>query len=386
MIEDVDAAGPSRTVWGRSIAAVTDAPAAVELSWDESATPAATASALATIIAGATPIAWHAVNWVLPPAWALAGTPAEALQQLAASVGAVVHSTPAGGLSVVPRYSVRPVYMGSASPVAEITRENALAFSAKQQHGKKWGSITVNGYDPSADLPDLDVEESDPAHGLPVHVKARWKRLNPPPFDKFLTDGTAVLVGSGIEPVEDQVVFEEGMATVRYPIRDLISFYWIGRDGGDVWWLENGDSRELEMTDPQGFGVAMINYTTGYQRFQLTGQSEDIVQFGLSVTAGATVATVTLASGGPAAPQLIAPLLGDTAACIAAGTAALDAERDLTIIDATVPLTGPALVPGAMVLLQDELAGVVGTGQIQQVTTLLEPGKTTQQIEAVLCN
>lgn len=385
-VEDTGFSGPSRTLWGRSIAARTDAPFAADSAWDETTTPAATAADLALLIAAPTPLAWQAVNWVLPPTWSLSGTPAEALQQLAAAVGAVVQSTPAGGLTVVPRYSVRPVFMSAATPVAEITRETAIEFSAKQQHGKKWGSITVNGYDPSADLPDLEVEETDPAHGLPVHVKARWKRINPPPFSKFLTDGTARLVGSGIDPVEEQIVFEEGMATVRYPMRQLISFYWIGRDGGDVWWLENGDSRELEMTDPQGFGVAMVSYTTGYQRFQLTGQIENIVQFGLSVAAGATGATVSLASGGAAAPQLIAPLLGDTAACIAAGTAALDAERDLIIIDATVPLTGPDLIPGAMVRLQDELAGVVSTGQLNQVTTLLEPLTTKQQIEAVVCS
>lgn len=385
-IEDVGAAGPSRTVWGRSTAAVIDAPFAPESTWDETATPAATASALAVMMAGSTPLVWQAPDWPLPLTWSLSGTPAESLQQLAASVGAVVQATPAGGLKVVPRYTVRPVNMASSATVAEISRETALAFAVKQQHGKKWGSITVNGYDPSADLPDLDVEESDPKHGLPVHVKARWRRSNPPPFDKFLTDGSAVLIGSGTEDVEEQVVFQDGMASVRFPISDLISFYWIGRDGGTVWWLENGDSRELEMSDPQGYGIAMVNYTTGYQRFRLTGQVEDVVQFGVKVTGGSVSATVSLASGGPVAPQLIAPLLGDTAACIAAGTAALDAERDLTIINATVPLTGSALVPGALVRLQDELAGVVGTGQIMQVTTTLEPGKTTQQIEAILCN
>jgi len=146
----------------------------------------------------------------------------------------------------------------------------------------------------------------------------------------------------------------------------------------------NGDSQELEMTDPEGYGIAMISYRTAYERFRLTSQVQDVVQFGLSVSGNAVAARVALASGGPEAPQLISPLLGDTAAAIAAGTAALDAERDRWIISAELPLTGPELVQGALVRLHDEVAGIIGTGQITGVTTKLTPGKTVQAVEAVL--
>lgn len=384
-VEDIEASGPSRTIWGRSVAAVIDAPLAVESAWDESA-DVWTAAELAALLAGPVPLSWQIADWPLPPSWSLSGTPAEALQQLAASVGAVVRSTPAGGLTVAPRFSVRPPDMPSAATVADISRETATAFSARQEHGKKWGAITVNGYDPSADLPGLDVEESDPVHGLPVHVRARWRSSAPHVAERFITDGSAQPVGSGTEIITEQVIFEAGMGSVKYPIRELTGFYWVGRNGGTIWWLENGDSHELEMTDPQGYGVAMISYRTAYERFRLTGQVEDVVQFGLSVSGKAVAARVALASGGPEAPQLISPLLGDTAAAIAAGTAALDAERDRWIISAELPLTGPELVQGALVRLHDEVAGIIGTGQITGVTTKLVPGKTVQAVEAILCN
>lgn len=384
-MEDVEASGPSRTIWGRSIAAVIDAPFAVESSWDESMGPPM-ASDLAGLLAGDVPLDWQAFDWPLPPAWSLSGTPAEALQQLAAAVGAVVRSTPAGGLVVAPRFTVRPVAQASAATVADISRETALKFTARQQHGKGWGSITISGYDPSADLPRLDIEESSPVHGQPVHVRARWRSKKPPPYNNFITDGSAIAIGSGDEIVEEQVVFDSGVGSVQHPIRDLLGFYWVGRNGGTIWWLENGNSTELEMTDPEGYGVAMVRYATAYGRFRLTEQTEEIVQFGLSVSAAAVSARVRLASGGPVAPQLINPLLATTAAAVAAGTAALDAERDRWIIAADVPLTGPELVTGALVRLHDELAGIIGTGQITGVTTKLTPGKTEQAVEAILCN
>jgi len=384
-VEDVEASGPSRTIWGRSIAAVIDAPVAVESAWDESA-DVWTAAGLAALLAGSVPLSWQIADWPLPPSWSLSGTPAAALQQLAAAVGAVVRSTPSGGLVVAPRFSVRPPNMPGAATVAEISRETAISFSARQEHGKKWGAITVNGYDPSADLPGLDVEESDPVHGLPVHVRARWRSSAPPTADRFITDGTAQPVGSGTEIITEQVIFEAGMGSVKHPIRELTGFYWVGRNGGSIWWLEHGDSQELEMTDPDGYGIAMISYRTAFERFRLTGQVEDVVQFGLSVSGAAVAARVALASGGPEAPQLINPLLGDTAAAIAAGTAALDAERNRWIIAADVPLTGPELVPGALVRLHDEVAGIIGTGQITGITTSINPERTTQTVEVILCN
>lgn len=388
LVEDITSTGPARSVWCRSTAAVLDEPHAAEINWNGWDTPYATASQLGIALCGTTPLTWTLPNWALPARWELSGTPIECLQRLVSTVGGIVISNPDGSITARRRWPVRPPDMPGVTPVATISRDTALddsPLTAKGTPGKGYGTITVYGYDPAADLPDMEVEEAKPVHGSPVHVRLFWPNASPPPFSSFVTDGTATKLGAADYVVSaEEVFFDQGSGSTRYPIKTLHSFEWVGNDQGNIWWLQNGDSKELSTVTPAARGIALITYTTTYERWQLTGQTAAKCLFGVDVGQGQVSAVVSYSSGGSLAPALTAALVNDTAGCIEAGTAFLDNNRAFTTVNALLPLTTAPIVPGAAVLVDDPVTGVDGNGKITAATITLEPGKTTRKVEVLV--
>jgi len=387
-VEDITPTGPARSVWCRSIAASIDEPHVAESSWNSWDTPYTTAAQLATALAGTIPLTWLLPDWALPNRWELTGYPIEALQQLVASVGGLIVSNPDGSLTVRRKWPVRPPDMAAATPVTTINRDVALEDSpitAKLTPGKGYGSVTVYGYDPSSSLPDIQVEESSPVLAKPVHVRLFWPYISPPPFSSFITDGTATKLGSYDYLVEDEeVIFTDGTASTRYPIKRLYGVEWIGANRGEIWWLENGSSKEISTIAPNARGIAKITYGTRYERWQLTGQTANKCLFGVDVGRGQVSAVVTYSSGGSVAPALTASLANDTGACIEAGTAFLDGSRAYVSATAQLPLMAGYPGVGDIALFYDPVTGLDGNGKIASSRIVLEPAKTTQDLEVHL--
>lgn len=387
LVEEIDAEGPRRSVWCRSAAAVLDEPHAADVNYNGWDTPHATAAALAATIAGAVDLSFELPDWNLPPTWELSGSPIECLQSLAQAVGGVVQSTPSGGLVIRRRWPVRPVEMSALDPDLTVTRDVALSLSAKEQAGKGFGSVTVYGYDPSSALPDLELEETRPRPGDTTHVRVFWKTASRPLFSAFITEGAAAKISDGTTTItEEEVTFDQGSGSTRYPIGQLLSYRWLGNDQGSIWWLADGDSRELAMANTEGRGIALVTYSTAYERWQLTGQTAAKVMFGVDLGEGQVSAIVNYSSGGSLAPALTVPLLNDTDSCIEAGTAFLDTNRALQIVSAELPLTAAPLLPGSTVAVLDEVTQAVGIGKLTSISTTLAATKTTIKIEVQLCH
>lgn len=391
VVDEVGGDGPTRSVWCLSAACALDEPYAAEISYNNIDTPFATAQALATALCGSVQLGWQIDDWTLPPRWQLSGTPIACLQQLVAAVGAIIQPSPAGGLIARRRWPVRPVAMAGATPSATLNRSTALAdngISSKSTSGTGHGSITVYGYDPSADLPTLELETESPTIGSPALVKAFWRdNDNHPAFSTFITDGTAASLGFVSAPVTDEVVvFENGTGSTRYPVTALGTVTWIGNSGGTVSRVTDGDNKQLIMSAPSGRGLAKISYTTRFERFQLTGQSAATVIFGGSVGAGQVSATVKYSSGGSVAPAVTAPLLNSTTACIAAGTAALDAGRSKATVSGSLPVAGAPLQTGMAIAVTDAVSGVIGVGKLSSVTIELGSGRSVQNLEVEVCH
>lgn len=385
IVEEVSAEGPKRTVWGRAAACVLDAPYSAEISWNGWDRGSYNASSLANALAGIIPLTWSVSAYTLPSRWQVQGTPLACIQQLATAVGAIVESTPAGGLKVRKRWPVRPSSMSGATPVADVTLDTAFSISGKTEPGDGFGSVTVFGYDPSADLPDMELEESSPAQGSTVHVKMWWNSTSHPPFDSFVSAGSVAPAAGGSTLIEsERVVFENGQASVRYPIATLHSYSWVGTDRGSIWRLTGGGSKEISMLDANGRGVADVTYTTEYERYALSGHDVPVLLFGVDVGEAAVAAEVQYSTGGSLAPALTNPLLGNEAACVLAGTAFLDDRRARTIVSASLPLTSADITPGDAVSVVDSAAGVDGIGKVSSVTLQLEPGKATRTVEVIL--
>ncbi len=383
LVTEVSPSGPKRSAWCRSRACLLDAPYKATQSWNGWDTPHATANALAATLCGTVALTWSLPDWKLPDRWELSGTPIEALQALAAAAGGIVCSNPDGGITCRRRWPVRPPDLAAEVAVDTVSRDTVIGsgLSAKASPGKGYGTVTVYGYDPSPDLPDLEVEEQSPAIGTAVHVRVFWRTTTPPGFASFVTDGLAAQLASGTVQLTEEVTFDNGRASVKYPIRKLHGYTWIGQNQGAIWWQETGDSRELSTATPGARGIASITYTAGYDRWELTGQTAAKCLFGVDVSQGQVSAKVNYTSGGSIAPAVTAALINDTAGCVEAGTAFLDSNRAFIAVSAELPLTTTDISRGATVQVTDAVTGVIGKGKVVTASISLEARKTTRRLE-----
>ena len=386
LVEEITAQGPQRSVWCRSSACLLDEPHAVPgnwSGWDD--TDSLTAQAIAGKIAGSVTLNWLIPGWTLPPRWDLVGLPVEALQRLASAVGAILQSQPNGSLTVRRRWPIRPPYTSSLIPTTILDRSTTLALSAKYQAGNGYGRITVYGYDPAADLPDMEVEESSPRTGDPVHVRLYWRTATPPDFSTFISDGSAAFDSTGTAVItNEELTFSQGKASTRYPISALNGWRWVGDDQGDIWRLAD-ESQQLALGQPDGRGIALVTYTTTYERWLLTGQTVNKVLFGVDVGEAQVSAKLRFASGGAQAYDLTEPLLSSVESCLAAGAAILDEGRAKLIVSAELPITAAPLLPGAFVEVDDPIAGISGNGKIVSSSIQLASGRSTQTLEVHIC-
>ena len=382
LVSEISPAGPKRSIWCRSKACVLDAPHAASRSWNGWDTPYATAHDLATAVCGSVPLVWSVPDWNLPVRWDLTGTPIEVLQQLMNSINALVCSNPDGSITCRRRWPVRPPDMPAATPVDTVSRDTAIGtLSAKAVPGQGYGTVTVYGYDPSANLPDMEVEEQSPVIGSAVHVRLFWPVAPPPTFTTFITDGTDALMSTGTTTITEEVTFDNGVGSVKYPILKLHGYKWIGSDLGAIWRLAGGSANQLSTAAPGGRGVAEVTYTAEYQRWILTGQTAAKCIFGVDVSAGQVSATMSYTGGGSVAPAITAPLINDTAACIEAGTTFLDNDRAVMTISAETPLTATDIRIGDTLQVADQVTGVAGNGRASSITISLAPARTTRKLE-----
>lgn len=376
MVEEFTGDGPARTIWGRTEAAVYAEPwHGVEV-WNERTSAAATAAELAYEIATGI---WDMDDFPLPPRWEISGTPADALAELARAAGGVLVGDD-GFLTVRRRWPTRPVDMSAAA--VTISRETALDISIIRDETPSYGQVTVQGWSPEIKLPKFEVEGS-PVLGQPAYLRLYWPGEDHPDISNWITSGSARLVSVADETMTETVVFTNGAGSVSYPIWYLNEFEWLGKEYGDLVWLENGYSTELELSSP-GHGVATVTYTTRHERWLLSGQAAETVLFGVDVADGAIAADVRLESGGAVAGEVKQALLGSVAACVVHGSALLDDSRVRYTVRATLPRTGQ-IQTGATAWVEDKLTGLAGFGKVRSVETRITPSRITQNVEVALC-
>ena len=380
-VEEFSGVGVKRELWGRPLTAIYSEPWSTSSVWNEQNVAAYTAKELAEEILGST-VNWLVNDWVLPPKFEVSGTPVEAVQQIADAAGGIaVGDASSSVLTVRPKWPVRKVDM--SIPQILIERETSIAdIVVEKSEITSYGSVIVNGWSTEDILPDFEVED-DPTLGSDAFVRLYWRGPDHPVFTStWITDGSAVYIETITETVTEVLVFEDGAASTQYPVWNFIEFEWLGNDYGDINWLENGYSNSLESANSD-YGVAKCTYTTTYERWQLSNQAVETVQFGITVSQGVVSAEVSLTSGGVSAGEVIVPLLGDEASCVQYGTAYLDDSRVVKNVRTTVPRLAH-IDKGVVVQVEDELLGFVDFGKLKAVTTRIEAGKIVQELEVLV--
>jgi len=381
LVEEFTGADNKRELWGRSLPAVYDEPWSSASVWSELNVSATTAHGLADEIIG-TPVTWQVDDWPLPPKFEVSGTPIMAVQMIAQAAGGIVTaSADSNSITVRRRWPVRSVNMTSANIL--LSRENAIEdVSVDKSEITAYGKVIVHGWEPEDTLPDFELE-GEAILGQDAFIRLYWRGPDHPSFTKWITDGNATFVETVTEPLTEVVVFDDSSASVNKPIWSFTEFEWLGNDYGDISWLENGYSTNLESSDSP-YGVAKVVYNTTYERWKLTNQAVETVQFGVEVTQGSVSAEVIFDSGGIAAGEEKVPLLGSVAACVQYGTAFLDETRISKTATTIIPRT-THLDTGTVVRVEDEVLGVSTFGKLKSVQTLITATRMTQNVQVDIC-
>lgn len=390
VLEEIGMAGGlAFNAWGRSAGCLLDTPHhdQVTIETDGTQTAAELAVSLGVTV-------WNAPDYPLPEGWSMTGTPIEIVVRLAATVGAIVQ--PDGfGVKVLPRFPVRPVNWRSSPPAVSYFREsNILSLSWDDEGKTPWNSIEVTGRSESWTPPILELEESSPPPGVPVHIRIFRKGTSETQFENMVTAGKVVLAEVDIPLIiqEESVQFTGYRASLRYPVVELLSFYWVGDSRGDIYWLDGGRSTELELApgslpDLEGCGLAKVTYRTSYERYLLHGHNVPELMLICSQPDAAAVRVRLLVDGqiAPQAPAIVEELATTEAAAVAVGTAWLDANR---YNERTVAISAPheaTALPGVVVSLADEIEDVSGPGMVTGRTINITGPAVIDNLEVIQC-
>lgn len=380
IVEEFTGEGASRTIWGRPTTALYSDPWVTGSVWNQNNTTATTARALVEEILGDVVI-WEVDDWPLPPIFEISGTPIEAVQAVAQAAGGIIRAAADSDyIKIRSRWPVRLVNMSVADTV--ISRELAIEeIHSEKNEVVNYGSVIVTGWAPDEILPGIVLEESVNI-GQDAFVRLYWSGPDHPVFTNWITDGTATYLGTYTEEYTETLVFEDGVASTANPIWNLIEFNWLGTDYGDLVWLDGGYSTNVESPE-FGIGVASVTYSSTYERWQLSGQVVDTVQFGVAVTQGAIAAEVILSSGGTSSGEVKIPLLGDVASCVQYGTSYLDDSSVNKTVSTTIPRQGHIEI-GSTAWVEDNLLGMAAFGKIKAVEVTISSSRITQLVEVLL--
>jgi hypothetical protein len=392
LLERRDGSEASFQVWGRSLTALDDDPYSDKIEYK--LTEAKPASSIAAEIVGQS-VDWQVIDWLVPKTFEFNDYPLRGLILLSEQIGAVVRSDDAGGFIVRPRYPVRPVHMQAATPTVEYDRlANLIELSVQESRGSGKNRITVNGWGPATEPPQMEVE--DPPDGTrdigdDTFVRVYWAGRQPAALpDHYATAGQVFHLGDASDQLTETVDFQEGAGRVAKPIISLDSVTWIGDESPGLDWTPNSSELRLQgaVTDDLTtiYRVAKITYTTSYSRYRLANHAVERALLALSIPVEREIQVVVAwGSGDKEADAVEAPLLTTQAAAAARGTAELDQASYNT---RTMSMAAPyhdAAVDGAVVSIEDGELSVTGNCHVRSAQIVFDGPSVINRLECVRC-
>ena len=227
-----------------------------------------TAKTVATELCLAANIAldWQTVDWPLASGkLAVKNKRAiEVIRMLANAVGAIIQSTPKGGLVVRPRHAVSPTKYGEIQPDQIITdADDILDISESWEHRPGYNSIDITDKG-TASEPKVRIS----VQNGPVST-AKVLKVSVVPWQKVHLSHTAqakmdiAYEGHEVEEKAEVVTISDGRGRLSAAWYGTEYFEWLCRDLGSVDVDENGEIRSGVVEN----SVLKIVYVTQYHRF-----------------------------------------------------------------------------------------------------------------------
>jgi hypothetical protein len=374
------------TLWGRSLSAMDDEPYADGVSVLLEAPQLA--SSVADGLLSRT-LTWSTIDWNLPKGWEYEGSPIETVQAIANAVGAVVRCNDDGEIVVRRRYPTRPVALQSSSNDVDFDRmENLIAADVKYVPGTGYDAVEVFGYAGDSSMPQMEVEavEGNRIIGSEAFIRVYWAGKKPnAAIAMWVSDGLVEDLGEFVEAVDTEtVIFQNGRATVDYPVESLLTQNWIGSSLGTITAEQN--SKELASTT-EGWGVAEVKYETRYQRYRTHSHYVTLLLGVLSIddpTQFSSLLVYTEEGENPA-PSITDGLITSEGAAKERGMAWLDENKYDRVQSQVVVPYYDGTIDGNVARVSDAEVGAIGNFHIQNVNTRFEGPKIVSRVGIEQC-
>jgi hypothetical protein len=378
------------TITCLSVSAKEDGPYTTEIDFQLD-TPTL-ASEIAASLVTYCPVQWEADDWVVPESFSFQGTPLHGVVRLAEEIGAVVRCQDDGSLLVRKRRPVRPVDMPHAKADVSYDRSNMIVLSHSETPESGYNAVKVTGLMPETFIPQMalePIEDGDstrgPKTGETCYVRVYWAGHEPSVISTYVTDGLITPVGGGAfytDTKEEVVEFNDGMASVGLPVFELLSYEWIGDDGGQVEFVTH--SNELNI-DAGKFRVARVKYRTRFVRYQLERHNVERLIAVLFLTVDPAVSVFVRTAADPVEGNTIdAPLLSSEHAAVARGTAWIDQQYRKSVCEVTVPYLDIA-IDGNIAFIDDSHIGSPGNYHIVRSEISIQGPMTVNRLRLEKC-
>lgn len=209
---------------------------------------------------------WQTVDWPLESGKLAVQNkrPIEIIKMLAKAVGAIIQSTPKGGLVVRPRHPVSPTKYGSVKHDQIITdADDIFDISEGWEHRPGYNSV---------DITDKGISE-DPKVRISVQngsvPTAKVLKISVVPWQSVRLEHTAerkmeiAYQGYEVEQKTEVITISDGRGRVSQPWYGTVDYQWWYRNLGTVIVDEDGSIASGVI----GNGVLKIVYETRYHRF-----------------------------------------------------------------------------------------------------------------------
>ena len=362
LVEDISGYELDFSVWGRSIAAKSDAP--FKDTTDFVLDTDTLASDLAEDLVPDLAVTWNTVDWTVQEGWTASGTPIQKLQELADSIYAVIRTHPDGtGLYVDQRYLTRPVDLPYATAVEEFDRDtNLVSLDNSRILGTNDNAITVYGYSPINERSILLESENCVEIGNTALIKV-YPGLNGVGYVLESSADIPIYQHKKTQKYTETINFVGGKGSVNYPIVNLESISWDGvvPSAFDYTTGQN----EIILTDNVA-AVGEVTYSTSYDVWYAGHSGEgQIVVVCMPKNGGGIVARVYFGAGDREAESIDKPTLTSIEAAIVAGTAYLDNNSYTKLLrKISVPCSG--IFDGDIVSIQSTESGVTGNAVVMR--------------------
>jgi hypothetical protein len=241
------------------------------------------ASVVAQALAGAVPLAWNTVDWIIPPATLLVTdqSPLAVIRSLVAACGAVLLSLPDGSLSVEPSYPVALPEWRAVTP-SLVLREILDVFDASETDDYRPGYTVFSLSDQLTAAETLRIEET--ADSSQLHLLRVYQTPWADDFTLRHTGGDWVQIeDAGIEERQETEVVEfvAGESRTRFPVYGLTTLTWMQVNLGSVTFAEEGRL----VAAVEGESLLSVTYTTRCHLFRARSARVEQVQFVAEVSA-----------------------------------------------------------------------------------------------------